>query len=192
VLAPVLALSACGSAADDVPPAGRANPSVSVPTTAPSTTTTAPKPYSFDPAPTPPPLVNTGTDYVAIAKSLLEYTNWLLAHRPDVSLIEEIAPRGSSAYQALAKNLPILRRTHRRLVEEVSRSDEIEVVSVGTDSVSVRDTQYLTRQIIVDELGAIVSERQKDTTTYVALLVRNGDRWYLASAEEQSAHETQL
>ena len=48
-------------------------------TTAPSTTTTTtPPPYSFDGSVPAPPLVNTGTDYEAIFRSLSAYGRWLV------------------------------------------------------------------------------------------------------------------
>jgi hypothetical protein len=173
-----------------MPPARRGTstaPSTTVTTAPATTTTTAPRPYSFDPAPTPPPLINTGTDYVAIAKSLLEYSNWLLAHRPDSGLIDEVAARGTSAYQSLAHDLPVLLRTKRRMFEATSAPDQIDVVSATSDAVSIRDRQYLIRQTVVDASGQVrdTREKGKQPTTYLVLLSRQKDRWYLASVEEE-------
>ena len=50
----------------------------------PTTTTSRPE-YSFDDSVPPPKLLNTGTNYVAIVKSLEIYGNWLSAHRPDLA-----------------------------------------------------------------------------------------------------------
>ena len=64
-----LILAGCGASAD----ASDGNPtakSTSTTTVAPTTTTTVPPPYSFDGSVPPPKLVNTGTDYEAIYRSL--------------------------------------------------------------------------------------------------------------------------
>jgi hypothetical protein len=192
VLAPVLAFTACASEPEDAPPARRGTASAiesptTVKTAPPSTTTTVAQPYSFEPAPTPPPLLNTGTDYVAIARSLLEYSNWLLAHRPDDRLIDNIAAEGSSAHDSLKHDFPILRRTGRRMFETTNGPDEITVVSVTDNVVSLRDRQFLLQQTIVDASGTVqdVKERATVPTTYLVLLRRQKDRWLLASVDEQ-------
>jgi hypothetical protein len=188
VLAPVLALSACGgSQTESTAPHGAAASTTSAPSTT-STTAAAPKlPYSFDDNAPPPPLLNTGTNYVEIAKSLLDYSNWLLSHRPDSTLIERVAPRGSEAYGSLAHDLPILRLTSRRLYEVASAPRHIDVVSMRPGAVSLRDRQYLQRQVVVDSNGHLVDQRTRATvpTTYEVLLVRFGQRWYLASVTEK-------
>jgi hypothetical protein len=188
VLAPVLALSACGSSGSDVSPARhgtRKQPGAVTTTTASSTSSTAiAKPYSFEP---PPRLVNSGTDYVAIAKSLLEYDAWLLSHHPDPSLIERVATRGTDPYKALAHDVPILRAKQRRLVEEVDAAGEFQIVSVREDVVSLRFVQHLKRVYVVDSGGATSSARPLKKTTYLVLLVKRGTTWFLAAADDQGA-----
>ena len=51
----------------------------------PTTTTRRPATplYSFDNSVPPPKLINTGTNYKQILQSLLDYGNWISAHRPD-------------------------------------------------------------------------------------------------------------
>jgi hypothetical protein len=109
-----LILAGCGASAD----ASDGNPtakSTSTTTVAPTTTTTVPPPYSFDGSVPPPKLVNTGTDYEAIYRSLSEYGDWLLAHQPDASLV-----RGTSSgrpSERLTHDVDVVRVGTARLVE---------------------------------------------------------------------------
>ena len=149
-----------------------------------TTTTTAPEPYSFEPAPKPPPLINTGTDYVAITKSLLEYGSWLLSHQPDVALLHDVVVTGTDLHDSYSDDIAILTRTNRRLVEETTAPDEIKIVSTSADAISLMDMQHLSRQIVIDANGVTVSQRKRTPTKYSVLLTRTGDRWLLASVTE--------
>jgi hypothetical protein len=191
VLAPVLALSACGGSQTKSATPRRSTVKAPPTTVAPSTTsTTAPAgklPYSFDDNAPPPPLLNTGTNYVAIAKSLVRHDAWLLSHHPDVRLIEKVAPLTTNPYKALAHDLPILRRMHRRYVEETSMQDEARVISQRSDAISLEYTQHLVREYIVDSRGTVVSEAKRHTTAYQVLLVGNNKHWLLAAADERGS-----
>src|SRR4051812_48518566 len=72
-----------------------------------STTTTSPKAtaYGFEPNPNQPPIQNAGTDYVAIAKSLLAYSLWLEASDPEPSLVANIAAQASTFDRALRSDI---------------------------------------------------------------------------------------
>ena len=68
-----LVLAGCGAGADASADASDGHPAAtsrSTTTVAPTTTTTVPPPYSFDGSVPPPKLINTGTDYEAIYRSL--------------------------------------------------------------------------------------------------------------------------
>jgi hypothetical protein len=97
VVGAVLVLTACSSGGSSrgtrATDSGRIVPtSASIGTQARgSTTTTTEPPYSFDGSIPPPRLVNTGTDYDAMVRSLAEYAAWLEAHHPDLCLISEVA-----------------------------------------------------------------------------------------------------
>lgn len=186
MLAPVLALCACSGASHTE----SSSRGVRVaPTTLPrATTTTRPTPatpYSFDDSVPPPKLVNTGTNYIAIASSLIDYEEWLLARHPDPLLIDQIAPRGFPARKALANDIPILQQTNRRLVERVSAPNTFAVVSARPDVASIQLTQHLTREEVFDSTGRLVSVHDTSTTKYLLLIARVRNRWYLASSDEQ-------
>ncbi len=86
LVAGILVIGACsgGSATTSAPTTKPGSAGAPGSTVAPTTTTTMPE-FSFDDSVPPPELINTGTDYVAILKSLESYGNWLAAHRPDRS-----------------------------------------------------------------------------------------------------------
>jgi hypothetical protein len=182
----VLAFSACSSGPAVEPPARRgASSAIESPTTA----TTVPLPRTTTPAPTPPPLVNTGTDYVAIAKSLLEYGSWLLSHRPDATLLENVVVRGTDLYKAFADDVSALRHTNRRLVEYFDAPDELRLISTSSSAASLRLTQHLNRVRIVDERGMTVDERARRTTSYLVLIAQDASpqgHWRVASVSEAS------
>src|SRR5262245_1311496 len=81
-----LALAGCGGSGDR---AASDHTTTSAP--APTTTTTVPPPYSFDNSVPPPKLINTGSNYASIARSLDDYGHWLYAHHPDPVLAAEIS-----------------------------------------------------------------------------------------------------
>ncbi len=96
-LALVLSVAACSSN-DTKASAPTAPPSTRAPTTPPApdptTTTTVPL-YSFDNSVPPPKLINTGTDYKKIVKSLLDYSSWMVGHHPTRDAVDTIAAPGS-------------------------------------------------------------------------------------------------
>lgn len=155
-----------------------------------TSTTTAPKPpplYSFDNSVPPPPLINTGTDYPRIINSLLAYGDWLYGHRPDVSLVPNIAAPSSQVERAFDHDLPTLAHLHRRFYEIDSGPQTLTVISANDDSVSARLAQRLRRQEVVDQSGKVASSkaREEPTTTYSLLLMRARDgKWYMAALDE--------
>src|SRR5262245_34419066 len=111
MLVPALALCACSGTSRNetkskVAPVA---PTTTVPRATSTTTQPPATPYSFDDSVPPPPLINTGTDYIAITRSLIAYDAWLLSHHPDLRLAENVTPQGTNPYKSLAHDLPILR-----------------------------------------------------------------------------------
>ena len=92
---------------------------------------------------------------------------------------------GTSVERATAHDIEILRRTNRRSYETTSRPDKVTVISASPTAVSLRDTQYLTRESVVDHTGHVVSAVPRDTTTYLVLIVRQRDGlWYLSDLRQ--------
>jgi hypothetical protein len=103
------ACSAAKAASDGESP-GHPGVVLTTPTARPSPTTTATTvpAYSFDNSVPPPPLLNTGTDYVAIIKSLQAYGDWTTSHLPDPKLVDRFVARGTQLSSAYVKTLTIL------------------------------------------------------------------------------------
>jgi len=160
-----------------------------VPTPAPATTPAPVKPvpeYSFDGSVPPPPIVNTGHDYVAIVTSIAAYGSWLAAHHPDPALVSRIIAEGTKQHAGFASDLTILRDRHLRLIEERGGPNKFTVVSARSDAFSVRVVEDVRLQEIVDPAGKVTSiVRYTTPTTYLSLVVLVGGHWQEASDDEQ-------
>jgi hypothetical protein len=161
------------------------------PTTALRTTTTTSTPaFSFDDSVPPPKLINTGTNYVAILKSLEAYGNWLAAHHPDPHLAEGFVAAGTHLSDSYVALLSTLRDKRQRLVETVGAPDTYRIISTTPDAISATIVQRLNGRRVVDGKNHIVREgRFRGLATYRALAVRVHKRWYLAATDVTGAPE---
>jgi hypothetical protein len=155
-----------------------------------TTTTTVPA-YSFDDSVPPPKLVNTGTDYVAILKSLEAYGNWIGAHHPDPVLANATVAQGTQLLSSYVHDISVLRSAGKREVENLTAPTSYTIVSATRDSFSARVTEHIAAHQIVDRSGSVVSEHQfSGPTTYIDLVVRSHGRWYLASVDARYSGRT--
>lgn len=156
---------------------------------APTTTTTMPE-FSFDDSVPPPELINTGTDYVAILKSLESYGNWLAAHRPDRSLVAGFVAGGTKLFRSYLDVLTILSEKNQRLFDRLNGEDRLTIISSTTNAFSAKIVQHITERRVVGSSRHVVREgRFAGLTTYLALVVRVDGRWYLASTDVTRAPE---
>lgn len=195
-VAAIAALGACngtgsGSAAGSAPTApapsvttgrpkspGRA--AISVPATTPE--------FSFDDSVPPPRLVNTGTDYAAILRSLEAYGNWIGAHRPDPALALHTVARGTRLLDAYVHDIRILKENDKREIERLTGPTSYTILSATPDAFSARVVENISVHQIIDRSGHVVSERRyAGATTYLDVCVLANGRWYLAAADVQSA-----
>jgi hypothetical protein len=153
-------------------------------TTATSTSTSTTPDFSFDDSVAPPRLVNTGTDYVAILKSLESYGNWMAAHRPDPSLAVTTVAPGTRLLDDYLRDTTNLRDNNRREVERLDGPSEYTILSATPDAFSARVVENISAHQVVDPSGHVTSEaRFTGPTTYLDLVVRAGGHWYLADIE---------
>jgi hypothetical protein len=151
-----------------------------VPTTVPA--------YSFDDSVPPPKLINTGTDYVAILKSLSAYGNWLAAHRPDPALVSDIVAPGTRQHELFTRDLMRLRDSNKRAVELLGAPTTYSILSARRDAVSARVVEDIKFQRSIDASGRVTSEvKFAHPTTYRSLLVLSRGRWYYAADEIESS-----
>jgi hypothetical protein len=190
LLAGVL-LAACsgggGSSASGPDPGSSARSTVAVA----SSSTTVRKPdhklYSFDPNPNPPPIINTGADYVAIARSLLDFQDWAFSHDPDPALVRKFAGRGSNVESSATHDLTALRDNNKRYYQLTDGPGRLWIISLRPDAVSLRADQEVHREIVVNRSGRITSQNKlPGYTKYLVVLGREGTRWYLLSVVQTS------
>lgn len=142
--------------------------------------TTAPL-YSFDRSVPPPDIVNTGTDYVAVARSLLGYVSWLKLHNPDVTLLPNVYVEGTALVERFSPDLAYLAEHDLRLVD-VDQSVEIAAVSIDDDLVTSRVLEHITAERLVDPTGKVVDERPSGPlNAYIVVMAIGPDqRWRIA------------
>jgi hypothetical protein len=185
------ALSACSAhsgKAQQITPAPKTSETAQPPSS--PTSGRADLPYSFARDPTPPSIVEAGSDYKEIAVSLLRYDDWLTAFDPDPALAEKIAAPSSKFETSLRHDLGVLTRLNRRLYEIESGPSTAQVLDSKSDLVTVRYTQHIVVQRVVDRDNRVASERKfsQPTTTYTVLLVRLAPtKWRIADLEEVSS-----
>jgi hypothetical protein len=155
-------------------PTTRRAPRTTTPTTVPA--------FSFDNSVPPPKLINTGTNYVAILKSLDAYSNWLAAHRPEPALVDAFVASGTRLHDSYVQTLTTLRDRSERFIEHRSGEDRYAIVSATPDAVSANVTQRIVSHRVVDSAGRTVKEALFDgDSAYRVLAVKTGERWYIAS-----------
>jgi hypothetical protein len=189
LVAGIFVLGACSGGSKNAEPTSTKPPaSTTAPrptTTAPrSTTTTSTPEYSFDDSVPPPKIVNTGTNYVAILKSLESYANWLAAHHPDPALTSRIVAQGTDMYDGYVQDYTRLRDNNSRAIETLGRATNYTIVSTTPDAFSARVVEDIRVHKSVVSTGRVTGEIQFTTpTTYIDLVVMVGGHWHFASID---------
>jgi hypothetical protein len=130
-----------------------------------------------------PPLENTGTDYVAIFKSLIGNQRWI-SENPDPALISDVYAPGTPGHDARVSAYQYLVDNGYRWADEGFQVLSVEVVDARPDVVSLRVTDSLGFERLVDAAGIQVGNvRPRDPATQdrTAVLSRDGTgRWRIA------------
>jgi hypothetical protein len=163
---------------------GKASPKTSPPTTAPPATIDLSKPIpggSLHGTPRPP-LENTGTDYVAIFRSLDVNLRWV-SENPDLSVIPQLFVPGTPGHDARIPGYQYLTDNGYRFADEGYHLISVDVVDVQPDAVSLRVVQQLEFERVVDRNGQQIGELKRhgpaeDTNV---LLTPSDGRWRVAS-----------
>ncbi len=182
--------AACGGGGDDdagspgADASADASPTSARTTAVPPTTTTTVPPYSFDGSVPAPELLNTGTDFDAIARSLDAYGHWLLAHNPDPELIDEIAVPGSEAEASYQGDLTGLREHDLRLYDSASVIERVEVATSSADLVTLRVYYSDESAVVVRRDGSVQDEGPlPPTSTWIVTLAADATgRWRYVSS----------
>lgn len=139
-----------------------------------------------------PPLENTGTDYVAITRSLIGNLRWI-SENPDPSLISIVFVPGTPGHDERAAAYRYLVENGYRWADEGYRLISVDVVDVKPDVVSIRLTQELAFERIVDaegnRVGQVRPHAGPETLNYV--LAPSDGGWRIAGGNTGSP-EVQL
>ena len=163
-------------------------------TAPPPTTAAAPRPArpaSVDPVAgyhdtTPPPVIHaTGTNYVAIVRSLEAYRYWLLGHHPDPALVSEFEQRGTIAFQDDVDTINELRR--RRWTEiSIGQHVTYTVASVHGSLMTFRVHEVITSDRFFDlhHHVAYTHRYDGDNDFVIVMVLGAGNRWRLADVTQ--------
>src|SRR5262249_24203671 len=127
-------------------------------------------------------LINTGTNYVAILKSLDAYSNWLAAFRPNPAFVDAFVASGTRLHDSYVRTLTALRDRSERFIERRRGDDGYTIISATQDAVSANITQRIVSHRVVDSAGRTLKEARFDgDAAYRVLAVKTAGRWYIAS-----------
>lgn len=140
----------------------------------------------FDGVP-PPPVLDRGTDHVAITRSLLAYGRWLEWHHPDPSLVTRAYAPGGELADRVARKVTRLLREGKRIVEVDRAPYEFVVVSEKPDLVSYRVVEHLARRELVDLHGRVLAHDNARDEHYliVVMQITADSPWRLIVVERQ-------
>ncbi|MGQ0823477.1 MAG: hypothetical protein ACT4OX_00360 [Actinomycetota bacterium] len=194
-----LALAAGCSGGDDDSDESVTTTPVTEATTLFASTTTEPEPttvrlYSFDGSVPPPPLVNTGTDYEAIYRSIDAYQHWLYGHNPDPELIDEIVVPATSIYDAYESDVADLIEHDARNYDTASVITRVEATVVERNAVTLLVDYEDDRSVVVARAGEVLDDARLRSPSRVIILLTSdaSGRWRIRSVDDAGPTEVEL
>jgi hypothetical protein len=183
-----VAVAACAASPDRSTGALPPRPTVApAPSTTPSTAA-QPAPGYTDTTP-PPAIRATGTDYRAIAQSLLTYKDWLFAHHPDPALAKKVFVQGTLTYGTRVADLTTVRSKHQTIAS-VDLRLSFTVVTVRADLVTLRMRETLVADQWFDRQHRVVrTDPYPVPNHYVVVMTNDGaGRWRIADVTQVAIH----
>ncbi len=141
-----------------------------------------------------PALENTGTDYVAIFKSLTGNFRWL-TENPNPGVLSELFVPGTPPHDERVAAYQYLEDNRYRWADEGYRVLQVDVVDAQGDSVALRVVEELAYERLVDESGNQVGETRPHGSpeNVTVLLNRSADgHWRVASTSRVQDSVVQL
>jgi hypothetical protein len=171
-----------------VAPAPSTTPSTATP---PTTAAATPPSTAAQAAPgytdaTPPPAIHaTGTDYAAIAQSLLTYKDWLFGHHPDPALAGQVFQQGTMTYGTRVADLATVRSKHQTIAS-VDLRLSFTVVTVRADLVTLRMRETLVADQWFDQQHRVVrTDPYPVPNHYIVIMTIDGKgRWRIADVTQ--------
>jgi hypothetical protein len=147
------------------------------------------------PSPTtepPPELNNTGNDFEAIWRSMVEFRNWFYAVDPDPRWLARIYEPSCKCYGGEVRLLNVLDRRGWRYDDQGERLLNVELLQrTAPDLVAIEVTDRHGPQVIVNESGEVVRRGAGwPPERRVIGLHRGGDgRWRVVTIENLDKHQ---
>lgn len=142
-----------------------------------------------------PPLENTGTDYVAIFKSLIANQRWI-SENPDPALVSDVYVPGTPGHDARVSAYQYLVDNGYRWADEGFQLLSVEVLDARGEVVSLRVRDTLEYERIVDATGNQVGTiRPRDPVTQerTTLLSRDASgHWRIADVSSDGGGMVEL
>jgi len=135
----------------------------------------------------PPPVLDRGSDHLAITKSLLMYARWLDAHDPDQALLVGAYQHGTALARSIAADWATMRRRGWRIIEIDRAPLDFFVLSETGSIVSYRVVEHLASRDLVDLQGrSMRRDRARDETYLIsAIRITPGAPWRLLDVERK-------
>ncbi|HMF82894.1 MAG TPA: hypothetical protein VKI01_06435 [Acidimicrobiia bacterium] len=142
-----------------------------------------------------PPLENTGTDYVAITRSLIGNFRWL-TENPDPAVVSDLYAPGTAEHEAGVRNIQYLVDQGWRAADDAYFIVSVEPLNATPQAVSLRMTDSMETERIVDGSGHQVGRGRprspKVKTWSVLLSIDESGRWRMADFAPADAQSVQL
>jgi hypothetical protein len=141
-----------------------------------------------------PPLENTGTNYVAIFKSLDGTLRWL-TENPDPSVVSDIYAPGTAEHDAGVQNFQYLVDRSWRAADEGCRVLSVDVTDARAEAVALRVVDQFDVERVVDATGQRVGDGRVHSgpETWSILLAPDGDgHWRIADWSPADGGTVQL
>jgi hypothetical protein len=142
-----------------------------------------------------PLVIDRGSDFVAVASSLVLFVRWLEWHHPDPALVKRAYQLGSPPERVASKHVTELRRTGAHIVEADAAPFEFTIISVTENVVSLRLTEHLSRRELIASSGRVIARDKARIERYTVSIARSNDAapWRVNLVERKSPRiEVQL
>jgi hypothetical protein len=140
-------------------------------------------------------VIDRGSDYEAIARSLERYAGWIERHHPDPALVDRAYTPGSAIARLMQQRARDAQRLNRRIVEIDAAPYDYALLSARANVASFRVVEHLAHRQIVDLHGHVIEDTGPRTEHYITIIFRFGPDapWRLQVVERLApAPEVQL
>lgn len=119
-----------------------------------------------------PNVVDRGSDFVAVARSLVLFSRWIGSTNPDPALVGRVFQSGTPAERSASSQARELRRDGERIVVVDRVPLELAVISITPNVVSLSVTEHLAHRELVAADGRILDSIPARTEHLVVSIMR--------------------